>query len=66
MGQRIETELAGAFKRVLVDDCAGRVAAAASGNIVIGYVDLPTGTASRVVAAGEQIDVIVANRYTKV
>ena len=44
---------------------SGRVAAAASGNIVIGHVDLGAGVSSRVVAAGELIDVVVANRYTK-
>lgn len=44
---------------------AGRVAAAASTNIVIGHIDLGAGVSSRVVAAGELIDVVVANRYTK-
>lgn len=44
---------------------AGRVAAAASTNIVLGHIDLGAGVSSRVVAAGELIDVVVANRYTK-
>lgn len=44
---------------------SGRVAAAASTNVVIGHVDLGAGVSSRVVAAGEQIDVVIANRYTK-
>lgn len=44
---------------------SGRVAAAASTNVVIGHVDLGAGVSSRVVAAGELIDVVIANRYTK-
>lgn len=44
---------------------AGRAAAAASGNVVVGHINLPAGTSSRVAAAGEQIDVTIANRYTK-
>lgn len=44
---------------------SGRIAAAAAAGVVVGHVDLPAGTASRVVAAGELVDVVIANRYTK-
>jgi len=44
---------------------AGRAAAAASTNVVVGHVNLPAGTSSRVAAAGELVDVTIANRYTK-
>lgn len=44
---------------------SGRVAVAASTNVVVGHVDLGAGVSSVVAAAGQLVDVVIANRYTK-
>ena len=44
---------------------SGRIAAAASAGVVVGHVDLGAGVSSVVASAGQLVDVVVANRYTK-
>lgn len=44
---------------------SGRFAAASAGATVVGHIDLPAGTASIVASAGQLVDVVIANRYTK-